>query len=208
MFYICNSFNYFYGQDLTYNHVENWYYCFNTDNNTCKLMKLKDYLNDISQDNMCATPEPKNVYGYINYLKYRAICNSVPMVRWNINVQRHGIVKFEAGLLFRDINYNRNYPLIYYKAIEYPDCCNAVDMKYIGLDENDYNFYYYYDDYCILMTIPIELMQNILDDNSIICDILRTIRVNLMFRGNNKSLSVVSGVNIMKVRSKVQYLRE
>lgn len=205
MFYICNQYNYWYGQKLNYN--LNWLYRFDTSNNTCKLIQLKNFLIDIRNPvKYCPTPEPSSVYGFANYLKYRVLFDWLPIVKWGINTPRFGIVKFEAGLLFEDLNFNRNYPFLYYKVVDFPDDYSDIIIKYRGLCINDYNSYTY-DNNCILVVVPIELMQIIINDNSVIRDVIRPMEVDLIFKDSNGHCVTSHSNKIIREKTKLEYFK-
>lgn len=173
-------------------------FIFNTDTNTCELMKLVDF-EKMLPSLKCEEPEFEKRFGVDVYLKYKLLgINSTPVVRWSI---KSGIARIDivAGILLGEFNSVHLYftiDNIVLGAGEVLDVNVIVDGCNMGLKSGKkYPF-----------VVPYEYMKNFLDNPSIIYDLLSNSNTIVQILYNKESILYKSRIKIYRKNTKYERL--
>lgn len=168
MIYLCLHSLYPYNSDFLISGISALY-CFNTDDNKCRIISPEEY--DKIKNLLSSTPKYENTYGVGTYFKYKYFYgNKYPAVKWCMNYDI-GEVCFESGFLF---DCDECYPYFYVSITNCPSQICRFGVKYDKLGNRNWKNL---SNLCIMHSMPVELMKNLIDDCSLFKYLLGSLTV-------------------------------
>lgn len=198
MFYICrNGIKY---KDINRNRLV---YVFDTDNNTCELVKENMYRR-ISKHLKCNQPENGKVYGFSMMLKYKTLYGrrKYPLIGWTMSTDKLEMT-LEAGVVF-DFDCNE-YPILYVSIYNIDLKNNCIIREFNMHDEkNNLSWSYINMQSMLLTVIPFEFMASFIKNPKLIENVLCDMFANIVFLDKESNKLMVTKIKL--VESGVTYV--